>query len=84
MKFIKRLYNWCSRGSGGAPDFGVTDQVSFETYENSLGTKIRYQNTKMADMGFDTVKLRGATLVWDEQVPDIYTGTAAITRGTTS
>ena len=36
----------------------------------------------MADMGFDNIKLRGATVLWDEIVPDIYTGTAAITVGT--
>jgi len=79
---LKRMYNYCSRGSGGAPDLCLMDQVSFETYENSLGSKIRYTNTKMADMGFDNIKLRGATCLWDEVVPDIYTGTAAITVGT--
>jgi hypothetical protein len=79
---FKRLYNFCGRGSGGYPDMGVCDQVSYETYENSLGTKIRYTDTKMADMGFDTVKLMGATLIWDEMVPDIEAGTTAITKGT--
>jgi len=80
--YLKRMYNYCSRGSGGSPDLIVTDQVSFETYENALNTKVRYTNTKMADMGFDNVKLRGATMIWDESTPDIYTGTAAITVGT--
>jgi len=79
---LKRMYNYCSRGSGGSPDLCVTDQVSFETYENALDTKIRYTNSKMADMGFDNIKLRGATMIWDEVVPDIYNGTAAITVGT--
>jgi len=32
-------------------------------------------------LGFDTLKLRGATLVWDEKVPDMQTGTTAITKG---
>ena len=36
----------------------------------------------MADMGFDTIKVRGATMIWDEVVPDMYTGTAAISKGT--
>lgn len=79
---LRRMYNYCSRGSGGSPDMVMMDQVSFETYENALDTQIRYQNTKMADMGFDTIKLRGATCIWDEQVPDIDNGTAAITSGT--
>jgi hypothetical protein len=79
---LRRMYNYCSRGSGGSPDLVVMDQVAHETYENALDDKIRYSNTKMADMGFDNIKLRGATCIWDEQVPDIYTGTAAITVGT--
>jgi len=79
---LRRMYNYCSRGSGGSPNLVLLDQVSFETYENALDAQIRYQNTKMADMGFDTIKLRGATCLWDEKVPDIYTGTAAITTGT--
>ena len=79
---LKRLYNYCSRGTGGSPDLGIMDQVSFEIYENALDQSVRYMNTKMADMGFDTVKLRGATLIWDEVVPDMFTGTAAITVGT--
>ena len=74
---LKRMYNTCSRGSGGSPDLCIGDQVSFETYENSLDTKTRYTNTKMADLGFDTVKLRGATFIWDEQVPSIDTGDLA-------
>jgi hypothetical protein len=79
---MKRLYNFCSRGGGGAPDFGVIDQVGFETYESALDENVRYMDTKMADMGFDTIKLRGATLIWDEVVPDLENGTEAITTGT--
>ena len=79
---LRRLYNFCSRGSGGAPNLGVADQVTYETYENSLDTQVRYTNTRMADMGFDNIKLRGATLIWDEVIPDIDNGTAAITAGT--
>jgi len=79
---LKRMYNFCSRGSGGGPNIVLFDQGSFETYENALDDKVRYTDTKMADMGFDTIKLKGATCIWDEQVPDIYTGTTAITKGT--
>jgi len=79
---LKRMYNYCSRGTGGSPDLVVFDQVSYETYENALDDKVRYPNTKMADMGFDTIKLRGATCIWDEVTPDLETGTAGITTGT--
>ena len=33
---LRRMYNYCSRGSGGSPDIGLADQVTFETYENAL------------------------------------------------
>jgi hypothetical protein len=79
---LRRMHNFCSRGSGGSPDLIVADQVTFETYENALDSQLHYLNTKMADLGFDTIKLRGATMIWDEMVPDIYTGTLAITKGT--
>lgn len=79
---VKRMYNFCSRGSGGSPNLLVGDQVSFETYESALDVNLRFTNTRMADMGFDTIKVRGATFIWDEVVPDIDTGTTGITLGT--
>ncbi|WP_286818757.1 phage major capsid protein [Desulfobacter sp. UBA2225] len=79
---LKRMLNFTSRGGGGAADLVLMNQLTFETYENALDDKVRYSNTKMADMGFDTIKLRGATCIWDEVVPDLYTGTAAIATGT--
>jgi len=79
---LRRMYNTCSRGSGGSPNLVLMDQITFETYENALDTQVRYQNTAMADMGFDNIKLRGATCVWDEQVPDLDSGTVANTTGT--
>jgi hypothetical protein len=74
---LKRLYNFCSRGSGGSPNLGIFDQTTFETYESALDEKVRYTDTKMADLGFDTIKLRGATCIWDEVVPSIDTGDVA-------
>jgi hypothetical protein len=79
---LRRMYNYCSRGSGGSPNLAVMDQVTYETYENALDDKVRYSNTTLADMGFDNIKLRGATAIWDEVIPDIDNGTAAITDGT--
>lgn len=78
---LRRMYNYCSRGSGGSPNLVLFDQVSYETYENALDDKVRYQNTMMADMGFETLKLKGATAIWDEVVPDVDNGTTSITAG---
>lgn len=79
---LHRMYNYCGRGSGGFPDLVVSNQETYETYENALDQQVRYTNQQMADMGFQTIKLKGATMLWDETVPDVDTGTAALTTGT--
>jgi hypothetical protein len=80
---LYRLYNYTSRGAdGSAANLIVTNQETYETYENSLDTQKQYMDESLATMGFTNVKLKGATMVWDELVPDLYTGTAALTTGT--
>lgn len=79
---LRRMQNFCGRGSGGSPNLILMDQVSYETYENALDVNIRFQNTAMADLGFDSIKMAGAEVIWDETTPDIDSGTAAITKGT--
>ena len=74
---LRRMMNYCGRGAGGSPNLVVTNQETFESYENALDTQVRYQDTQMADMGFDTIKLRGATVVWDEYTPGIDDGALA-------
>lgn len=81
---VRRMMNFCARGSGGAPNLLVADQVAYETYENALDVNIRFQNTTLGDLGFDTLKVRGAEMIWDEAVPDLDTGTVAITTGNVS
>jgi hypothetical protein len=80
---LKRLWNHCSKGADGSgPNLIVMDQISYETYENAMDTQVRYLDTELADMGFDNIRLKGATCIWDELVPDLYTGTEAIVVGT--
>lgn len=80
---LHRLYNFCVRGAdGSAPNLCLADQVTFETYENALDQQVRYTNQTLGDMGFDNIKIKGATMIWDELVPDLYTGTTALTTGT--
>jgi hypothetical protein len=72
---LYRMYNFCTRGAGGeAPNLGVVDQVTFETYENALDQQKQYMDESLATMGFTNVKLKGMTMVWDENVPSIDTG----------
>jgi hypothetical protein len=79
---LRRLYNYCSRGADGSgPNISLFDQVSYETFENALDEKVRYGSTALADIGFENIRLKGSTAIWDEVVPDLQTGTAAITKG---
>ena len=80
---LRRMLNYCANGAdGSAPNLIVATQGSYELYANSLQDKMQYTDTRLGELGFDSLKLRGATMIYDELVPDIYTGTTAITKGT--
>lgn len=80
---MKTVYNFCTRGAdGSAPNIILADQKTYEDYESSRDDKYQTSDTSLAQMGFDNVKLKGATVIWDELVPDMYSGTAALTYGT--
>lgn len=80
---LYRMYNYCSRGAdGSAPNIVLCNQETYETYENSLDQQKRYADSDLVTMGFDNIKLKGATMLWDELVPDIDNGTTALTTGT--
>lgn len=80
--YLYRLWNFCSRGADGSgPDICLADQVTYETYEMALDEQKRYIDVNLADLGFDSMRLKGGTMIWDELVPDLYSGTVAITKG---
>lgn len=71
---MNQLYNDCSKGTGGTVDLILSDQVYWETYWLSLQQNERYliDDKKTVDIlgGSDGLKFRGATIVWDEVMPD--------------
>jgi len=69
-KEMRSLYNSCSKGYGGAPDLMIANQDTFEAYETGMDTKVRYEYTDNASVGFENIKFKGAKLMWDEHVPD--------------
>jgi hypothetical protein len=82
---LRFLHVKCQRGGGGqgaAPDFHVADERTFSVYEKSLAASHHNPDYKMADIPFDTVNFKGKPAFPDEQVPDVSTGTVAITKGT--
>lgn len=75
---LRRLRNFCTRGADeSAPNLFLVDQGTYEAYEQNLDSKVRYYDTNMADMGFESLKLLGSTMIWDERVPNMDEGIAA-------
>lgn len=74
---LNHLYNDCSKGSGGAPDLMLSDQIGWETYWLSLQSQERYviSDKRTVDIlgGSDALKFRGCAWIWDEIVPDVKT-----------
>lgn len=68
------LYNNCSRGTGGSPDLILMDQTSYELFHFALYMKYR-QIDRNQSFPFENIKWMGATVVWDEKVPNVFAGT---------
>jgi len=82
---LRVLHIRCQRGGGGAdsaPDFHVCDERTFALYEKALALTHRNPDYNKGDIPFDTVMFKGKPSFPDEQVPDVSTGTTAITKGT--
>lgn len=71
---MNQLYNETSKGTGGTVDLKLATQIYWETYWLALQQNERYliDDKKTVDIlgGSDALKFRGATIVWDEVVPD--------------
>ena len=74
-------YNNCSKGGGGAPDIVVADQVSYEKYVAHMDTKIRYEYTDSASVGFENVRFLGAKMFWDTYMPNVDSGSTVQNGG---
>lgn len=51
------------------PDFEFTTQANFESYEALAVPNIRFNDTKMAELGFEAVSHKGAEVMYEDQVP---------------
>ena len=79
---LNNIYNDCSKGQGGSPDFMIADQSAWETYWGSLQNQERFvvDDKKTLDIlgGADALKFRGAIIVWDEVTPDTETNATIV------
>jgi hypothetical protein len=62
---MRTLFNNCSVGQAmDIPDAVVTDQTSFELYEDEVMEQKQIVNKDMADAMFDSVTFKGKPVVW--------------------
>ena len=79
------LWTKCGRGVGGSkayPDFLLSDEQSFLAYQRALRLIARLPDFRKGDIPFENVEYRGQPWMPDELMPDVYTGSTTITRGT--
>jgi hypothetical protein len=68
-KEMRNFYNTCSKHNYGSPDLVLTSQEVAECYEAALEAQVRYQQTDLANLGFETTKLYRASVAWDQICP---------------
>ena len=71
---LRKMYNDCSKGSGGSkgmPDVVLMDQATYELYESALAAQHRNTSYTNGDIPFENLKFKGGTVMWDEFVADV-------------
>lgn len=63
---MRQVYAWCSKGTGGPPNFGFASLAGYQGYESYMATRQIYRDPEMAKMGFDNIQFRNLSLFWDE------------------
>lgn len=66
-KFLGEQYLAVTKGLT-RPDLIITDQFIFQRYEDDNRQFLRMTDTKLAEVGFDNQKFKGATMMWDENI----------------
>ena len=63
---LRNIYTTSSqRNPQGVPDLIASDGTSYQAYEATLVPTVRYNDVKMGDLGFETLKYHSATWVHD-------------------
>ncbi len=68
LSTMRSTYNTSSKGSEH-PDLIISDQDTFEGYESLIVDQKRFANEDVADAGFENMKYKGATMMWDPTCP---------------
>lgn len=64
---MRSFYNDCSKQLT-KPDLILCTQALYEAYEDQNQGKHRITDTRLLDVGFENLRFKGATMMWDDQV----------------
>jgi hypothetical protein len=67
VSVMRSMYNRISNGSDH-PDLILSGQDAFEAYEAALVPQERFTDTKLGDAGFQNLKFKGATMIFDHGI----------------
>lgn len=63
---MRNIFNDCSlQDQTDKPDLITTDQTNYERYEGILQPQERFNDSKMADAGFENLKFKAIPMTWD-------------------
>jgi len=63
---MRTLYNTISSSAGKEhPDLIITTRTIYEYYEDTLLPQVRYQSLDVADAGFESLRFKGADILYD-------------------
>lgn len=71
VKLMNNMYNTCTVGNDH-PDLELTTQAIYEGYESLIQANQRFVDTTAADAGFENLRHKGATLMYDQYVDAGY------------
>lgn len=71
------LYDLCSRGPGGEPNLILMDEGSKRLLNFAYYQRYRETLKRDGNYPFDNLLFRKARIIWDQYVPDVYTGVAS-------
>jgi hypothetical protein len=76
------IFNSCALGTGGKPTLIPTDQITYELFHHAFFSKYRQTSSDM-NFPFENIMFKGARVVMDDKMPDVYAGTTnTATNGT--
>tara|TARA_R110000803_G_scaffold17804_3_gene47861 strand:+ start:1442 stop:2428 length:987 start_codon:yes stop_codon:yes gene_type:complete len=66
---FRTFYNNVSEGME-TPDLIFTNQETYEAYEDQNAGKLRLSDTSLMQVGFENLRFKGATMMWDTSMSD--------------